>query len=134
MKIDTNEAGVSLLETLAAITILGIIMITFMSVFSQAALFSSRAETELTAVHAAEIVLSDVRNEAPQENDSTREVTTGEGHDFTAEVRLEETPEESDSREAQLGLQRLHILIYEDDTTGAPLYDTYTFVEEESGS
>lgn len=61
-KILVKENGMTLVELLAAIALLGIVLFTFMSIFTQSAKFSAHNQETLTAVQIAEQVVSDVRN------------------------------------------------------------------------
>ncbi len=56
-----NEKGMTLVELLAASALLGIVLITFMMVFTQSAKFTAHNQETLTAVQVAEEVVADVR-------------------------------------------------------------------------
>jgi prepilin-type N-terminal cleavage/methylation domain-containing protein len=56
------EKGFTLIELLASITILGIILTVFFTVFSNSMIFSSKTENRLTESNLAERVLSDIKN------------------------------------------------------------------------
>ncbi|WP_372868372.1 type IV pilus modification PilV family protein [Planomicrobium okeanokoites] len=57
-----KENGMTLVELLAAIALLGIVLFTFMSIFTQSAKFSAHNQETLTAVQIAGQVVSDVRD------------------------------------------------------------------------
>lgn len=57
-----NEEGMTLVELLAAIVLLGIVLVAFMSFFTQSAKFTAHNHETLTAVQVAEGVVADVRN------------------------------------------------------------------------
>ncbi|MFC3211888.1 type IV pilus modification PilV family protein [Planomicrobium okeanokoites] len=57
-----KEKGMTLVELLAAIALLGIVLFTFMSIFTQSAKFSAHNQETLTAVQIAEQIVSDVRD------------------------------------------------------------------------
>ncbi|WP_066063779.1 type IV pilus modification PilV family protein [Neobacillus soli] len=57
-----NNDGLTLIELLASIAILGIVIIYFLSFFTQSIMFSSKLEDKLTALNVAEKVLSNVKN------------------------------------------------------------------------
>ena len=57
-----KQNGMTLVELLAAIALLGIVLITFMSIFTQSAKFSAHNQETLTAVQIAEQVVADVRD------------------------------------------------------------------------
>lgn len=56
-----NEEGLTLVEILAALVILGIVLVSFMSFFTQSAKFTTINYEKLTAVQVAEDVISNVR-------------------------------------------------------------------------
>ena len=85
-----NQSGFTLLEVLAAITILSIVLITFFSFFSQGILFSSKNEDKIVAVNLARDVLGVIKtNEQMIDSSNTSEeiITT-----FLTELKLESTP------------------------------------------
>lgn len=57
-----KQDGMTLVELLAAIALLGIVLFTFMSIFTQSAKFSAHNKETLTAVQIAEQVVADVRD------------------------------------------------------------------------
>ncbi|WKA59925.1 prepilin-type N-terminal cleavage/methylation domain-containing protein [Planococcus shenhongbingii] len=57
-----NEGGMTLVELLAALVLLGIILVAFMSFFTQSANFTAHNHETLTAVQVAEEVVADVRD------------------------------------------------------------------------
>lgn len=61
-KILFKQSGMTLVELLAAIALLGIVLFTFMSIFTQSAKFSAHNQETLTAVQVAEQVVGDVRD------------------------------------------------------------------------
>lgn len=61
-KLLNRQQGMTLVELLAAIALLGIVLFTFMSIFTQSAKFSAHNQETLTAVQIAEQVVSDVRD------------------------------------------------------------------------
>lgn len=56
-----NEYGMTLVELLAAIVLLGIVLVAFMSFFTQSAKFTAHNHETLTAVQVAEEVVGEVR-------------------------------------------------------------------------
>ena len=61
-KIIKNEKGLTLVEILAALVILGIVLVSFMSFFTQSAKFTAHNSEKLTAVQVGEEVVADVRD------------------------------------------------------------------------
>lgn len=60
-KIYRNEEGLTLLELLAAITLMGIVLVVFMSFFTQSAKFTAHNQETLTSVQVAEEIVAEVR-------------------------------------------------------------------------
>lgn len=60
MKMD-NESGVSLVEILAALVILGIVFISFMAIFPQMNLFNQRTESKLVTMNLAKQELAELK-------------------------------------------------------------------------
>ncbi|WKA56193.1 type IV pilus modification PilV family protein [Planococcus shixiaomingii] len=56
-----SEYGMTLVELLAAIVLLGIVLVAFMSFFTQSAKFTAHNHETLTAIQVAEEVVADVR-------------------------------------------------------------------------
>lgn len=56
-----NEKGMTLVELLAALALLGIVLVTFMSLFTQSAKFTAHNQETLTAVQVGEEVVAEVR-------------------------------------------------------------------------
>lgn len=56
-----DEEGMTLVELLAAIVLLGILLVAFMSFFTQSAKFTAHNHETLTAIQVAEEVVADVR-------------------------------------------------------------------------
>ncbi|TAA70476.1 type IV pilus modification PilV family protein [Planococcus salinarum] len=56
-----GQQGMTLVELLAAIALLGIVLFTFMSIFTQSAKFSAHNQETLTAVQVAEDIVAEVR-------------------------------------------------------------------------
>ncbi|AMQ05970.1 type IV pilus modification PilV family protein [Sporosarcina psychrophila] len=59
-----NEAGMTLVEILAALVILGIVFIGFMTIFPQMTSFNEKTETKLETMNLARIELNSVRNKS----------------------------------------------------------------------
>lgn len=68
LKMGLREGGLSLVEVLATLVILGIVFITFFSFFTQSATFTKHNKEKLTAVQVAEDVVASVRNGAYKVN------------------------------------------------------------------
>lgn len=104
-----NKNGLTLIELLGAMTILSIVIITFLSFFSQYLLFSGKVEDNLTAVNVAEKVLNTVRKDDPTTNYDPypHELPVVNGKTYYPVVIKSQTNEEK-----ALGLQRVQVKIY----------------------
>lgn len=58
----TEESGLTLVEILASLVILGIVFVAFMTIFPQMTLFNNRTETKLETMNEARIVLDEYKN------------------------------------------------------------------------
>ena len=58
-----KEKGFTLVEVLAALTILGIVFISYMTIFPQMSNMNERTETKLETMNVAKKVLTDIKNE-----------------------------------------------------------------------
>lgn len=56
-----NEDGLTLVEILASLVILGIVFVSFMTIFPQMSLFNERTETKLETMNEARIVLEEYK-------------------------------------------------------------------------
>ncbi|MGG0644525.1 type II secretion system protein [Sporosarcina gallistercoris] len=57
----TEESGLTLVEILASLVILGIVFVAFMTIFPQMTLFNNRTETKLETMNEARVVLEEYR-------------------------------------------------------------------------
>jgi len=67
----TNEKGLTLVEVLAALVILGIVFVGFMTIFPQMNLFNQRTETKIVTMNLAKQELADIK-ESPSRLTSDR--------------------------------------------------------------
>ena len=82
-----NEKGLTLVEILAALVILGIVLVSMMSFFTQSAKFTSHNNEKLTNIQVAEEVIAEVREGAYLSSDSfTRD------DDYFVEIIIQEGP------------------------------------------
>ena len=58
----SDESGLTLVEILASLVILGIVFVAFMTIFPQMTLFNSRTETKLETMNEARIILDDYQD------------------------------------------------------------------------
>lgn len=82
MRVD-NESGLTLVEILAALVILGIVFIGFMTVFPQMNLFNQRTESKLVTMNLAKQELAELK-EAPSRLAPERKqitVKAGDGYE-----------------------------------------------------
>lgn len=56
-----NDKGLTLIELLVSLALISIVIVTFLSFFSQSVLFSSKSEDKLTAVNIAEKVIAELK-------------------------------------------------------------------------
>ncbi|WKA52391.1 prepilin-type N-terminal cleavage/methylation domain-containing protein [Planococcus liqunii] len=80
-----NEKGMTLVELLAAIVLLGIILVAFMSFFTQSAKFTAHNHETLTAVQVAEQVVAEVRTISKIE-EMKKSINTLQGKKITDDI------------------------------------------------
>ncbi|MCG7344998.1 type II secretion system GspH family protein [Sporosarcina sp. ACRSL] len=68
-----NERGMTLVEILAALVILGIVFVGFMTVFPQMTNFNEKTESKLSAMNEVRVLLDNYRNSSYSLNDFTSE-------------------------------------------------------------
>lgn len=83
-----NEEGMTLVELLAAIVLLGIVLVAFMSFFTQSAKFTAHNHEKLTNVQVAENIIGDVRQGMYQKS-----ITFVED-DYKIEIVVNQGPED----------------------------------------
>ncbi|MBD7908398.1 type II secretion system protein [Sporosarcina sp. Sa3CUA8] len=58
----TEESGLTLVEILASLVILGIVFVAFMTIFPQMTLFNNRTETKLETMNEARVILEEYKS------------------------------------------------------------------------
>ncbi|PID15672.1 hypothetical protein CSV63_07805 [Sporosarcina sp. P34] len=140
----TKEKGFTLVEILAALTILGIVFVSFMTIFSQMNLFNTRTESKLETIHLAKKELNFWKeNPMPLENNEKISVlkkdgVSSPGFIFYTYTRRDEPKYEyrvkyrvqSDLKpftETSIILHRVQISIYQN---GKEISETFGYVED----
>lgn len=85
-KILRNNEGLTLVEILAALVILGIVLVSFMSFFTQSAKFTAHNNEKLTAVQVAEEIVAEVRQGDFTENENL------ERYHYTVDIEITQGP------------------------------------------
>ncbi|MBS4194840.1 type IV pilus modification PilV family protein [Lederbergia citri] len=134
MKNVFNDKGLTLIELLASIAILSIVIVSFLHFFSQAMLFSGKAEDRMTSINIAEKVLQSVKDD-PVKNTETR-VINGKNYyevepiyinnkSYYPYVNLsKETPE-------SLHLVVVHVLIFADKNDHSAISELFSYIKSE---
>ncbi|PIC70692.1 hypothetical protein CSV77_07160 [Sporosarcina sp. P16b] len=140
----TKEKGFTLVEILAALTILGIVFVSFMTIFSQMNVFNTRTESKLETIHLAKKELNFWKeNPMPLENNEgvlvlKKDTESSSDFIFYTYTRQDEPKYEyrvkyrvpSDLKsftETSVTLHRLQISIYE---KGKEISETFGYVED----
>ncbi|MFD2706173.1 type IV pilus modification PilV family protein [Salibacterium lacus] len=113
-----RQQGFTLVELLASLTILSIVIITFLSFFSQYTMFSARTEDKLTAVNAAEEVLYEVKNEQNQPD-----VIHVNNKTYYPEVHL------CQADTAELGRVHVEVFLEQNISSAEPVSELYSYVD-----
>ncbi|MBS4216993.1 prepilin-type N-terminal cleavage/methylation domain-containing protein [Bacillus sp. FJAT-49711] len=131
-----NHKGLTLIEILASITILTIVILSFLAFFSQAMLFSGKAEDRVTSINIAETVLSNVKDQtADYTGKNPRTIDEKQYKEIEPIIinnksyypyvnKTQETPEE-------LKLQTVHVLIFTHKSDNTPVSETYGYLKLE---
>ncbi|WP_303971302.1 prepilin-type N-terminal cleavage/methylation domain-containing protein [Sporosarcina ureae] len=139
-----NERGFTLVEILASLTILGIVFISFMTIFSQMNLFNAHTESKLETIHLAKKELNFWReNPLPLEDsdgflDLRKDEISSPGFIIYKYTRQEKPKYEyqvklridSDLKpfiESSVKLYRFHISIYENNRE---VSETFGYMED----
>ncbi|WP_226036522.1 type IV pilus modification PilV family protein [Aquibacillus saliphilus] len=131
LKFHLNNNGFTLVELLAAITILSIVIISFLGFFSQSTLFSSKTDDKLTALNVAERILSEVKND-PTKIPYEPEYIEVNGKLYFPDVTMPSAvDDDQEQREDKLGLNRIHVKIYtSEDFDRTPDAELYSYTRE----
>lgn len=116
----TEESGLTLVEILASLVILGIVFVAFMTIFPQMTLFNNRTETKLETMNEARVILEEYKNKKWKMNDlsETRFQSDGEWWVEKLESRpdivlkIKKTPDQGPgfNEPIEPGVVRLHRL------------------------
>ncbi|MCJ8006996.1 prepilin-type N-terminal cleavage/methylation domain-containing protein [Lederbergia wuyishanensis] len=130
-----NHKGLTLIEILASITILAIVIISFLTFFSQTMLFSSKAEDRVTSINIADKILYNVKNDLVVYTGDTR-VISGELYKEIEPVYInkktyypyvnqtQETPE-------SLNLSIVHVLIFVNKNDKSAMSELFSYIKSE---
>ena len=128
-KID-NEKGLTLLEVLLSITLLSIVMITFLSFFTNAFRFNSINDDSIQAMNIAREQQALIKGKLWNEITAfTFDNTTGcyiqntNEREYDIKMSIKKEPETIDS------YRNLHLVHVEVTKDGKPLSETYTYYE-----
>lgn len=114
-----NNEGLTLVEILAALVLLSIVLVAFMSFFTQSAKFTAHNHETLTAVQVAEDVVAEVRTGAYPESHT---LSRGE---YKIEIVIEDGPED-------LKLATISVLSPEGAGINNPEFMTHMYFKEQS--
>lgn len=114
----TDESGLTLVEILASLVILGIVFVAFMTIFPQMTLFNNRTEAKLETMNEARIILENYKGSKWKEADLSEPRFHGDG-DWWVEtmdtksntiIRIKKIPDEGPPLNTELkpGMVRLH--------------------------
>ncbi|MDQ0300214.1 prepilin-type N-terminal cleavage/methylation domain-containing protein [Salibacterium salarium] len=129
-----NQNGLTLVEVLASITILSIVILTFLSFFSQSMIFSQQTEDNLTAVNAAEKEMTRIKYNPPEESECPGNVLDVNDKQYYSCVELSTDNNELTNEANELGLHLVHVKIYTDSNfnpDSEPQSELYGYIEVE---
>ena len=137
-----NEKGMTLVEILAAIVLLSIVFVGFMSVFPQMTSFNKITETKLETMNLAKKELDIVKREdfplevlnAPKNPDVNAKWSKEKSNkdyfvkvDYYINPHLE--PIDKDFEDGQITLYRVDIKVFKSKTDDKVISETYSYIE-----
>ncbi|MBW8350214.1 type II secretion system GspH family protein [Bacillus sp. IITD106] len=135
MKNVFNNKGLTLIELLASIVILSIVIVSFLHFFSQAMLFTGKAEDRMTSINIAEKVLQSVKNDTANYT-GEKQVINGKEYEEVKPIIInkktyypyvnlsKETPE-------SLQLNVVHVLIFANKNNKSAVSELYSYIKSE---
>lgn len=124
----TEESGLTLVEILASLVILGIVFVAFMTIFPQMTLFNSRTETKLETMNEARIVLEEYKKMKWKATDLSEPRFKSDGEWWTETIdakpniiiKIKKLPDEGPPLNTELKpgvvrLHKLHVKLMKDD-------------------
>jgi prepilin-type N-terminal cleavage/methylation domain-containing protein len=132
-----NEKGMTLVEILAALVILGIVFIGFMTIFPQMTNFNEKTGNKLSAMNEARVILDNYKNLSYSLNDFTLEngyrekdgvwIRTEKSDFGEVEYRIEKQPAlPAGDAEGELSLHEINISIQKDSKV---ISETFGYIE-----
>ena len=132
-----NETGMTLVEILAALVILGIVFVGFMTIFPQMTSFNEKTGTKLSAMNEARILLDDYKNSTYSLADFTSEkgytekngawIRTEEREIGEVEYKIEKQPAlPAGDAEGEMSLHEINISIQKDSKV---ISETFGYIE-----
>jgi len=124
-----NNQGLSLVELLVSIVILSIVIVSFMSFFSQSMKFSRIIEEKLAAINIAEEILSNAKKNPEEEPIKllTEQQIELNKKKYYAEISITQSSEEK-----KLALKRIQVKIFntkEHDSSLKPVTEIYGYAQ-----
>lgn len=139
-----REAGLTLVEILASLVILGIVFVAFMTIFPQMTLFNSRTETKLETMNEARIVLEEYKNKtvpktslsnAACPNNSWAQLTYAGNHSFknthTPIIKVKNCPDVKPTNAQVRGVVQLHQIHIEIQKSSRVISESFGYVAVE---
>ncbi|GKV68797.1 hypothetical protein NCCP2716_12950 [Sporosarcina sp. NCCP-2716] len=139
-----REAGLTLVEILVSLVILGIVFVAFMTIFPQMTLFNSRTETKLETMNEARIVLEEYRNKTIQKtvlrtaacpNNSWTQVAYTGKHPFesnhTPIIKVKNCPDVKPADTQVKGVVQLHQILIEIQKNNRLISESFGYVAVE---
>ncbi|MDW0112392.1 type II secretion system protein [Sporosarcina saromensis] len=133
-----NSQGMTLVEVLAALVLLGIVFVGFMTIFPQMTIFNNKTETKLKTMNEARILLDDFKQSShtysdfnngskyvEQEGTWTKVVPSGNGLSTTYRI-TKSRDVASDGLTGQVNLHQVYIAIQKD---GKVKSETFGYIE-----
>ncbi|WP_153732689.1 type IV pilus modification PilV family protein [Sporosarcina obsidiansis] len=132
-----NENGMTLVEILAALVILGIVFISFMTIFPQMNNFNNKTETKLVSMNLAKKELQEIKKDSSKLSEENKvegtanlyKYSIGEKNQYECEVEYTETPDlNKNSSDKSVALNKIQISVKKD---GKLISETFGYLVSE---
>lgn len=150
----SQQSGLSLVEVLAALVLLGIVMVGIMTVFPQMTLFNDRTDAKLDTMNLARMemqhlqstpfelaentTLQNIYSDSIYQNVSISETATNKiitfssnGYDFTISINLTRENVSTNEIDANLDSISLHLVTMSIEKNGQKRSETYGYIAQE---
>ncbi|SFE70377.1 type IV pilus modification PilV family protein [Alteribacillus iranensis] len=123
-----SNKGITLVELLVSITLLSIVIVTFLGFFSQSITFSAHTEDKLTSLNIAEDVLIEAKEDISPAIEEPRRMNNKTYYPIVDILS-------QSSEERSLNIARIHVKVYAEEVSNQTLYaELYGYIDCEDSA